>query len=806
MQDTPSDATVPETLVTGFDEIDMDDTPRVGGKNASLGEMYRELVPKGVRIPPGFATTADAYRYFLAETDLDSYIEEKLGDFDPDDIGELRRRGRDVRHAIREAEFPEPLAEAIRRAYLDLSDGETPGIDVAVRSSATAEDLPEASFAGQQESFLNIRGQSDLLHACRKCYASLFTDRAISYRAHQDFSPTDIALSVGVQKMVRSDVGSAGVAFSIDTETGFEDAVLINASFGLGEAVVKGTVNPDEYYVHKPTLEEGYRPIIEKNLGSKEFKVVYEEGGSKTTKTVGVSDRDRARYALEDDQILELARWTCIIEEHYTDKHGKPMPMDVEWALDGQTGEMFVVQARPETVQARRERDRLELYHLQDDGETLIRGRSVGESVAAGPVQHIGSADDIESFEEGGILVTDTTDPDWEPIMKRAAAIVTNRGGRTSHAAIVSRELGLPAIVGTGEATEVLEDDTMVTVSCAEGEVGNVYDGDLDFEVETIDLSELERPETDIMVNIANPGEAFRHSALPVDGVGLAREEFIVSAHIGIHPMALVHPDRLDRETRRRLDKQTRGYDDKPEFFVDRLAEGIAMIAAGFYPNDVIVRLSDFKTNEYASLLGGEYFEADEENPMLGFRGASRYYDDDYREAFELECRALRRVRHEMGLKNVKIMIPFCRTVEEGRRVQKVMARHGLERGKDGLELYVMCELPSNVVLAEQFAEIFDGFSIGSNDLTQLVLGVDRDSDKLAHLFDERNEAVKEMIRMVIDRAHENDRKVGICGQAPSDYPEFARFLVDAGIDSISLTPDTVMKTILDLAEYGGGN
>jgi pyruvate,water dikinase len=806
MQDTSSDATVPETLVTGFDEIDMNDTPRVGGKNASLGEMYRELVPKGVRIPPGFATTADAYRYFLRETDLDSYIEEKLGDFDPDDIGELRRRGQDIRHAIREAEFPEPLAEAIRQAYLELSEGESPGVDVAVRSSATAEDLPEASFAGQQESFLNIRGNSDLLHACRKCYASLFTDRAISYRAHHDFSPTDIALSVGVQEMVRSDVGSAGVAFSIDTETGFEDAVLINASFGLGEAVVKGTVNPDEYYVHKPTLKEGYEPIIEKNLGSKEFKVVYEEGGSKSTKTVGVSDRDRARYALENDQILELARWTCIIEDHYTEKHEKPMPMDVEWALDGQTGEMFVVQARPETVQSRRERDQLELYHLQEDGEVLISGRSVGESIATGTVQRIDSADDIESFEEGDILVTDTTDPDWEPIMKRAAAIVTNRGGRTSHAAIVSRELDLPAIVGASEATEVLDDGQMVTVSCAEGEVGNVYEGELDFEIETVDLTDLDRPETDIMVNIANPGEAFRHSSLPTDGVGLAREEFIVGAHIGIHPMALVHPERLDRETRRRLDKKTRGYDDKPEYFVDRLAEGIAMIAAGFYPDDVIVRLSDFKTNEYASLLGGECFEADEENPMLGFRGASRYYDDDYREAFDLECRALRRVRHEMGLKNVKIMIPFCRTVEEGHRVQKVMARHGLERGKDGLEIYVMCELPSNVVLADQFAEMFDGFSIGSNDLTQLVLGVDRDSDKLAHLFDERNEAVKEMIRMVIDRAHQHDRKVGICGQAPSDYPEFARFLVDAGIDSISLTPDTVMKTTLDLAEYGSGD
>lgn len=794
---------VPETLVVGFDEIDMDDVDRVGGKNASLGEMYRELVPQGVRIPPGFATTADAYRCFLDATDLERYLEETLGDFNPDDVAELRRRGQDVRHAIRDADFPEPLADAIREAYLDLSEGETPGIDVAVRSSATAEDLPEASFAGQQESFLNIRGKSDLLHACRKCYASLFTDRAISYRAHHDFSPTDIALSVGVQKMVRSDVGAAGVAFSIDTETGFEDAVLINASWGLGEAVVKGTVNPDEFYVFKPTLKEGYRPIIEKNLGSKEFKVVYEEGGSKSTKTVGVPEADRDRFALDDDHILELARWTCIIEDHYTEKHGRPMPMDVEWALDGRSGEMFIVQARPETVQSRRERDQLELYHLREQSEVLVEGRSVGEAIAVGAVQRIDSAEQIESFEEGGILVTDTTDPDWEPIMKRASAIVTNRGGRTSHAAIVSRELGLPAIVGTGDATKRLEEGEMVTVSCAEGEIGRVYEGELDFDVETVDLSELSRPDTEIMVNIANPTEAFRHAALPNDGVGLAREEFIVGAHIGIHPMALVSPERLDRETRRELDKRTRGYDEKPAYFVDRLAEGIGMIAAGFFPNEVIVRLSDFKTNEYASLLGGSVFESDESNPMIGFRGASRYYDDDYREAFRLECRALRRVREEMGLKNVKIMIPFCRTIEEGRRVQEVMAEEGLERDREGLEIYVMCEIPSNVVMAEEFAEIFDGFSIGSNDLTQLVLGVDRDSEKLAHLFDERNEAVKRMIRLVVDRAHAHDRKVGICGQAPSDYPEFARFLVDIGIDSISLTPDTVLKTTLDLAEYG---
>ena len=784
-----------------FEDIGLDDVPQVGGKNASLGEMYRALVPKGIKVPPGFAVTADGYRYFIESTGLNDKIRSALEDLDSNDVTALRRSGHAIRHAIRAAEFPTDLAEDIREAYREMSGGEDIGLDVAVRSSATAEDLPEASFAGQQESFLNIRGEAALLEHCKQCYASLFTDRAISYRVDKGFSHFDVALSIGVQRMVRSDIGAAGVAFSIDTETGFEDAVLINSSWGLGESVVKGTVNPDEFYVFKPTLQKGYRPIIEKALGSKEFKIVYEEGGSKATKTVPVGPKKRAQFSLSDDDILTLARWTCEIEDHYSEKYGRKTPMDVEWALDGKTGELFIVQARPETVHSQKKKDVLEIYHLREEGKVLVEGRSIGDTIATGKIQIIESADEIESFEHGGILVTDTTDPDWEPIMKEASAIVTNRGGRTSHAAIVSRELGLPAIVGTGDATDVLDSGVTATVSCAEGDIGRVYEGELDFDIEHVDVGEVERPETEIMMNLADPSQAFRLSFLPNDGVGLAREEFIVTAHIGIHPMALLQPEKLDQKTRKEVEQQTRGYDDKPAFFVDRLAEGIAMIGAAFYPKDVIVRLSDFKTNEYASLLGGSAFETDEANPMLGFRGASRYYDDSFRDAFRLECRALKRVRDEMGLTNVKVMIPFCRTVEEGRKVQEVMAEEGLKRGENDLEIYVMCEIPSNVVLAEQFAEIFDGFSIGSNDLTQLTLGVDRDSEKLAHLFDERNDAVKSMVRTVIERAQRAGRKVGICGQAPSDYPEFARFLVDCGIDSMSLNPDTVLKTTLDLVE-----
>ena len=790
-------------FILNFDELNIEDVPKVGGKNASLGEMYQELVPRGVAVPPGFAVTAEAYRHFLRQTGLDERIEELLDGLDTHDIADLRKRGQKLRHAIVEADFPEELNHAISEAYDKLSADFGGDLDVAVRSSATAEDLPESSFAGQQESYLNIRGRAQLLHYCKLCFASLFTDRAISYRVDRGFDHLKVALSVGVQRMVRSDLSSAGVAFSIDTETGFENAIFINASYGLGESVVKGTVNPDEYYVFKPTLAEGFEPILEKNLGSKEFKLVYAEGGSRSTRTVPVPRRERHSFALDDDDILQLSRWVVIIEEHYTQKHGKPMPMDIEWAKDGRTGQLYIVQARPETVQSQKRGDVLETYRLTDEPEDpLVVGRAIGSKIATGPVQLIETIDDIEGFQEGSVLVTGTTDPDWEPIMKKASAIITDRGGRTSHAAIVSREMGVPAIVGTGDGTSRLAEESTVTVSCAQGEAGNVYEGELDFDVERVDLRDLQRPETDIMMNVANPSEAFRLSFIPNDGVGLAREEFIINSFIGIHPLALLNFDGIeDDELQAKIHERTAQYDDKAQFFVDRLAQGISMIGAGFYPNDVIVRLSDFKSNEYAALLGGTLFEPVENNPMLGFRGASRYYDERYRDAFALECRALKRVRDQMGLRNVKIMIPFCRTVEEGRRVQAVMAEYGLERGKDGLEIYVMCEIPSNVILAHKFAEIFDGFSIGSNDLTQLTLGVDRDSEIIAHLFDERDDAVKEMVAQVIERAHEAGRKVGICGQAPSDYPEFVRFLVEQGIDSISLNPDAVLKTTMAVLE-----
>ncbi len=790
-------------FILWFEELGIDDVALVGGKNASLGEMYRQLVPRGVDVPPGFAVTAHAYRHFLEATGLKATISELLEGLDTHDIGDLRYRGQKIRQAIVDADFPEELNAAITEAYERLGAGVGGNMDVAVRSSATAEDLPESSFAGQQESYLNIQGRTPLLHACKMCFASLFTDRAISYRVDRGFEHHKVALSIGVQQMVRSDLASAGVAFSIDTETGFDNAVFINASYGLGESVVKGTVNPDEYYVFKPTLKEGFEPILTKKLGSKEFKLVYAEGGSKSTRTVPVSRSERQKFALSDADILQLSRWVAIIEDYYTERHGRPMPMDVEWAKDGHTGELYIVQARPETVQSQRRSDVMETYRLTSEpGEALVVGRAIGEKVASGPVQRIESIEDIEEFRAGSVLVTNTTDPDWEPVMKKAAAIITDRGGRTSHAAIVSREMGVPAIVGTEDGTEVLDDEHIVTVSCAEGEAGKVYEGELSFEIDRLDLREVERPATKIMMNLANPSEAFRLSLIPNDGVGLAREEFIINSYIGIHPLALLNYDALeDDEFKEAIDERTHHYEDKAEFFVDRLAEGVAMIAAAFYPKEVIVRLSDFKSNEYAALLGGHLFEPVENNPMLGFRGASRYYDERYADAFALECRALKKVRDQMGLRNLKVMVPFCRTVEEGRRVQKVMADHGLVRGENGLEVYVMCEIPSNVILAEKFAEIFDGFSIGSNDLTQLVLGVDRDSEIIAHLFDERDEAVKEMVSEVIERAHRAERKVGICGQAPSDYPEFARFLVEQGIDSISLNPDVVLKTTLEVLE-----
>jgi pyruvate,water dikinase len=792
----------PAGPIRWFDEIGIDDIALVGGKNASLGELYRELVPRGVNVPAGFAVTAEAYRDHLAAGGLERRLQAILAGLDTRDVAALQRCGRQVRQAILAESLPGPLERAIVEAYDRLGGGSAEGVDVAVRSSATAEDLPDASFAGQQETYLNVRGHADLLSACRRCFASLFTDRAISYRAERGFDHFKVALSIGVQRMVRSDLAVSGVMFSIDTETGFRDAVLINAAYGLGENVVQGVVTPDEYCVFKPTLRAGYRPILHKVVGSKEFKLVYDVGGGKGVKNVPVSPGDRTRFAVDDEEILTLARWACTVEDHYSARRGLPTPMDMEWAKDGLTGELFVVQARPETVQAHRRRDVLETYRLKARGPVLARGRSVGEKIAAGPVHVIRSAQQLAEFRDGEVLVAEKTDPDWEPVMKRAAAIVTNSGGRTCHAAIVSRELGLPAVVGAATATDVLASGQPVTVSCAEGEVGFVYGGRLDYAVERVELASLARPKTKIMMNVGNPEEAFALSFIPNDGVGLAREEFIISTYIKIHPLALLDYARLeDADIKGEIDRLTAGYTDKAQFFVDKLAQGVGTIAAAFYPKDVIVRLSDFKSNEYANLIGGRRYEPTEENPMLGFRGASRYYDARYREGFALECRAMKKVRDEMGLRNVKLMVPFCRTVEEGRRVEAEMARHGLRRGEDGLELYVMCEIPSNVIRAEAFAEVFDGFSIGSNDLTQLTLGVDRDSSFVAHLFDERDPAVKELVARVIRAARATGRKIGICGQAPSDYPEFAKFLVEQGIDSISLNPDAVMKTTLRILE-----
>jgi pyruvate,water dikinase len=800
---------LPSPFIKWFADITIDDIPLVGGKNASLGEMVRELADQGVSVPDGFAITAEAYRHFIREAGLNDFIEQQLADLDTHDSKNLSQRGHAVRQAIRGAALPEDLQQQIAEAYQHLQGESGTTLDVAVRSSATAEDLPDASFAGQQETYLNVQGITALRETCKNCFASLFTDRAISYRVDKNFDHFKVALSIGVQRMVRSDLACSGVMFTIDTESGFPDAVLISSAYGLGENVVQGSVTPDEFIVFKTTLKSGHRPILQKTVGSKEFKLIYDTDGSKMVKNVPVSPADRARFSLTDDEILQLARWGCIVEDHYSAKRGKPVPMDLEWAKDGKTGELFIVQARPETVQSRRNVDVLETYHIGKRGSVLTHGRSIGTKIASGRVRVIQSPDLIGQFQAGEVLVTDKTDPDWQPIMKKAAAIITNRGGRTCHAAIVSRELGVPAIVGTEDGTAVLKDGQMVTVSCAEGDAGFVYEGELPFEIERTDLASLAEPRTKIMMNLANPEEAFSLSFIPNSGVGLARMEFIISTYIKIHPMALIDFDKLaDAEAKSKIAEMTAGYTDKPRFFVDQLAQGVAMIAAAFYPKDVILRLSDFKTNEYANLIGGKAYEPDEENPMLGFRGASRYYHPNYQAGFGLECRAVKKVRDEMGLTNLKLMIPFCRTVEEGLRVQEEMEKNGLQRGENGLEIYVMCEIPSNVILAAEFAQIFDGFSIGSNDLTQLILGVDRDSEIVAPIFDERNPAVKKMIAEVIATCREQGRKIGICGQAPSDYPEFAQFLVEQGINSISLNPDSVLKTtlaILEAEERSGG-
>lgn len=786
----------PHSFIKWFADITIADVPLVGGKNASLGEMVRELTSKGVKVPNGFAITADAYRHFIRESQLGEQIRSTLADLNTHDTTNLSQRGHAVRQAILSAMLPLDLQERIAEAYRQLQGDSATPLDVAVRSSATAEDLPDASFAGQQETYLNVQGIPALLETCKRCFASLFTDRAISYRVDKGFDHFKIALSIGVQRMVRSDLACSGVMFTIDTESGFRDAVLISAAYGLGENVVQGSVTPDEYVVFKTTLKTGHRPILQRTIGSKEFALVYDIGGGKMVKNVPVPPAERARLALTDDEVLQLARWGCIVEDHYSAIRGQPAPMDLEWARDGRTGELFIVQARPETVQSRKNPDLLESYQLSQRGKVLITGRSVGEKIAMGPVRVIKRAEFIGQFQQGEVLVTDKTDPDWQPIMKKAAAIITNRGGRTCHAAIVSRELGVPAIVGTEHGTDALKDGQVVTVSCAEGDTGYVYDGKLPFEVKHTSLKSLGQPRTKVMMNLANPEEAFALSFIPNDGVGLARMEFIITNSIKIHPLALVDFERLDDQAAKaEIERLTVGYTDKPQYFVDKLAQGAGMLAAAFYPKDVILRLSDFKTNEYANLIGGKAFEPLEENPMLGFRGASRYYHPRYQAGFALECRAVNKVRDEMGLTNLKLMVPFCRTVEEGRRVQAQMEKHGLRRGENGLEIYVMCEIPSNVILAEEFADLFDGFSIGSNDLTQLILGVDRDSDIVAPLFDERNPAVKKMIAQVIATCRARGRKIGICGQAPSDYPEFAQFLVEQGINSISLNPDTVLKT-----------
>jgi len=816
------------SLILWFDEVGIKDIHLVGGKNASLGEMIQQLTPKGVNVPTGFATTAYAYRYFIQSAGLEEKLRQLFSDLNVEDVNNLRERGEKARSLLLHTPFPEDLRKAIAKAYQSLCDQYQTETDVAVRSSATAEDLPDASFAGQQETYLNIVGVDEVITACHKCFASIFTDRAISYRHTKGFDHFDVALSVGVQKMVRSDLATSGVMFSIDTETGFKDAALITAAYGLGENVVQGAVNPDEYYVFKPTLKTGFRPILDKKLGSKEIKMVYvpaseidliacatnsahtltvrSDDNCKLTKNVPVSESDRTKFALNDEEILQLGRWASVIEDHYSQVHGNYTPMDIEWAKDGITNQLFIVQARPETVQSQKKGNVLRSYRLGTTKEStplpLVTGRAIGEAISQGKVRLILDVHNIDKFQPGDVLVTERTDPDWEPIMKRASAIITNAGGRTCHAAIIARELGVPAIVGCGNATQVLQNGQEVTVSCAEGEDGKVYPGLLPFEVKEVPLENLPRTRTQILMNVGNPQEAFSLSAIPNDGVGLARTEFIIANQIQIHPMALLHYHQLqDEKVKAEIAEITALYDDKPQYFVDKLAQGIARIAAAFYPKPVIVRMSDFKSNEYANLLGGKQFEPSEENPMLGWRGAARYYDEGYKAAFALECQAIKRVRDEMGLTNVIPMIPFCRTPDEGRLVLAEMAKNGLKQGVNELQVYVMCELPSNVILAEEFADVFDGFSIGSNDLTQLTLGLDRDSALVARLFDERSPAVKQMVKMAIEAAKKRHRKIGICGQAPSDYPEFAQFLVEQGIDSISLNPDSVLKTMLEVAK-----
>ncbi len=785
------------SYVKFFNEFGIEDVSSVGGKNASLGEMYQKLSTQGVRVPNGFATTAQAYRYMLQESGAVDELHEALDGLDASDMGDLARRAKRAREIVYGSPIPDDLAAQIIEAYHQLQAEYGDDVSLAVRSSATAEDLPTASFAGQQETFLNVRGEESLLDACKRCFASLFTDRSIHYRVDQGFDHFDVALSIGVMKMVRSDLASSGVMFSLDTESGFRDVVFITGAYGLGENVVQGAVDPDEFYVHKPTLALGHRAVLRRLLGDKAVKMVFVEGGTKTTtRNIPTPKADRSRFCLSDAEVLELADSAVVIENHY----GRPM--DMEWAKDGLDGQLYIVQSRPETVASQRQATLLESYVLDGVGDLVIEGRSVGEKIASGRARVIDSVAHLSEFQPGEVLVADSTTPDWEPVMKTAAAIVTNRGGRTCHAAIIARELGVPAVVGTGEATTTVLTGDVVTVSCAEGDAGRVYRGDVGFHVDRSDVGDLARPMTKIMVNLGNPDLAFKTSFLPNDGVGLARMEFIISESIKAHPMALLHPEKVgDPKVRAELDRLTRHYESGEAFFVERLSEGIGTIAAAFWPRPVVVRMSDFKSNEYASLLGGSDFEPTESNPMIGFRGASRYAHPAYEEGFALECRAMLRVRNEMGLTNVVLMVPFVRRVAEAELVITRMSELGLTRGENGLLVYAMCEIPNNVILIDRFAEYFDGFSIGSNDLTQLTLGVDRDSEIVAFDYDERDPGVMEMIRLAVEGCKRNGIHSGLCGQAPSDYPDVAAYLVEIGIDSMSLNPDTVLKTTRQVLE-----
>jgi pyruvate,water dikinase len=782
--------------VVSLDKLGKDDVEHVGGKNASLGEMISNLAGAGVSVPGGFATTAQAYRDFLELSGLNDQIHAALDALDVDDVNALAKTGAQIRQWIMEAEFPEKLNAEIRTAFATLSAG-NPDVAVAVRSSATAEDLPDASFAGQQETFLNIRGVENVIRAAKEVFASLFNDRAISYRVHQGFDHKLVALSAGVQRMVRSETGTAGVMFTLDTESGFRDVVFITGAYGLGETVVQGAVNPDEFYVHKGTLTAGRPAILRRNLGSKAIKMIYgdEAKAGRSVKTVDVDKADRARFCLTDAEVSELAKQAMIIEQHYK------CPMDIEWAKDGDDGKLYIVQARPETVKSRTQANVMERYLLKETGTVLVEGRAIGQRIGAGKVRIIKDVSEMDKVQPGDVLVSDMTDPDWEPVMKRASAIVTNRGGRTCHAAIIARELGIPAVVGCGNATQLLKDGQGVTVSCAEGDTGYIFEGELGFDIKKNSVDAMPDLPFKIMMNVGNPDRAFDFAQLPNAGVGLARLEFIINRMIGVHPKALLNYSGLPQDIKESVDKRIAGYDDPVGFYVEKLVEGISTLAAAFWPKKVIVRLSDFKSNEYANLIGGKLYEPEEENPMLGFRGASRYISETFRDCFELECRALKRVRNEMGLTNVEIMVPFVRTLGEASQVVDLLAENGLARGDNGLRVIMMCELPSNAILAEEFLEFFDGFSIGSNDLTQLTLGLDRDSGIIAHLFDERNPAVKKLLANAIAACNKAGKYIGICGQGPSDHPDLAKWLMEQGIESVSLNPDSVLETWFFLAE-----